>query len=68
MMTAVRRWGPEWTIQKTRVHVCGRGFGTVTDSAVTEHRPPLGTIFVTPRKWFWGLAPSSTPLPDGPVS
>jgi hypothetical protein len=41
MMMAGWRWGAEWTMQKTRVHVYGRGFGTVTDSAVKEQRPPL---------------------------
>ena len=41
MMTVGWRWGAEWTMQKTRVYVRGRVFGTVIDSAVTEHRPPL---------------------------
>ena len=61
MMMVGWRQGAEVAMQKARVYVYGRGFGTVTDSAVTEHRPPLmpGLFIVR------GIHTGDTPVTTG---
>jgi hypothetical protein len=39
VMMAGWRWGAEWTMQKTRVYVCGRGFEFASGGGRRPWRP-----------------------------